>query len=164
MVRSSLMVRRVLWWVYGVQAAFLALVMAGMISRGEMSFWPTWRAAESAWANGLIFYIYGIFYSTFFVVPCLVISLSYPNIAARSWRHVPIAVWIMTTICFFHDAIFDALHDFFLGLNEYAPVWQQLSHILWALFTVFTVAWWRMVSKDESEHRIRKAVDEARNE
>lgn len=154
------MLRKALWWVYGVQAVFVFLVLGGMITREEASFWPWRRAGQSGWDFAGDIYIHLLFYSAFFVAPYLALSAVYAGWSNTSAFCALIALCVLTTVCLFHDAMFDALENLGLHFSSAAQSWYQWLHVLWVGFTVCTVIWWRALSKEKAERRIREAVDE----
>jgi hypothetical protein len=154
------MLRKTLWWVYGVQAVFVFLVLAGMITREEASFWHWRRAGQPGWDFAGDIYIHLLFYSVFFVAPYRILAAVYAGSPNTTGFCAIIAFWVLTTVCLFHDALFDALGDLGHHFSASAPAWFQWLHILWVAFTVCTVFWWRALSKEKTERRVRVAVEE----
>jgi cytochrome b561 len=131
-----------------------------MIARDEVAFWPLWHAEQSGWDFAAVVYVHLLFYSAWFVAPYLALTAVYGRGPQTSALCVPIAFWVLVTVCLFHDAIFDALDDIAFHYNSYAPVWYQWLYILWMGLTVCAVIWWRALSRDKAERRTRDAVNE----
>lgn len=62
-------VRKILWWIYGLQAFFICPLFLGGIARDEIPFWPSWNSAIDV-------YTHLIFYSVFLVLPYVLLSAS----------------------------------------------------------------------------------------
>lgn len=155
--------RKILWWIYGLQAFVVVPWLLGAIARGEMPFWPWVSHETDGWAVGFDIYLHLIFYSAFLLLPYSILSAAYrgdvrPETAAT--LAAAISIWILATVCLFNDLIFAFWADF---LDSNLPAWHQWLHILWVAFTVATIILWRSVSKEKSERRERFAVEQDRN-
>lgn len=146
-------VRKILWWLYGLQAVFISLLLLGGIARHEMSFWPSWSSAADV-------YTHPIFYSVFLVVPYVLLSAAYEKDAAGMEGHFfIIAVWLFATVCLFHAPIFDFVGAFFGEFDSRAPAWYQWLHLLWLVLTVVMIILWRAVIRGASMKRREQERD-----
>jgi hypothetical protein len=144
-------VRKLLWWIYGLQAFFIFLMFLGGIARHEIPFWPSWNSAVDV-------YVHLIFYSVFLVLPYVLLSAAYREDTAGMEGHFfIISVWLLATICLFHEPIFGFVGAFFGGLFDSAvPAWYQWLHILWLALTVVMIILWRAVSAAKMKRRVQK--------
>jgi len=128
-------VRKVLWWIYGIQAVFIFAMFLGGIARDEITFWPLWGSARDGWTVAIDVYLHLIFYSVFLVLPYVLLSAAYAE--DTSGMDVVISVWLLATVCLFHEPIFDFIGAFFEDLfGSGQPAWYQWLHLLWVAFTV----------------------------
>lgn len=156
--------RGALLWLYGLQAVVLFPLLAGMITRGEVEFWPLWDSGDSIVLFVIEIYIKFTFYSVFFTICYILLGALYGRESETFQLRAFISMWFLITVCIFHTAIFDALYDVGIYLGYPTTSGHELLAVLWITLTVFAIISWHTLSSEKLVRLIQDAKDDVYEE
>jgi hypothetical protein len=147
---------KIVAWVYGLQTFLVLPWFLGAIYRQEQSLWAWEEYARAVQRHGqgdalFSIYLYGIFYSAFFVIPYLALSLWFAEASADVKRYsfigrVMLSCWFAVTFFLFAEPVFAFIHTL------PSEVWNGWLLILWGAVTVFVILLFRQLWKLQAKH------------
>ena len=149
-------IKKILLWVFGIQAFIIVPWFLGEIYRREQSIW-VWDnfykdLKKYGMGEALVgVYFYAIFYAAIFLIVYLILYSIYEKEEFSSNKQTEIkedifviSIWIFITILFFFNPIMELIHNIHGG-------WL---FVLWVLASVYFIDYWIKFHK-----RINKEIE-----